>query len=347
LRRINFSDWSDISLSTLLKNSAEFILKKVYEQSTTLEQVWTELGESDQLDIEVARGLILDELPANLRQLSLQQNDLHEYLHSYHNAKSQKKELEITCGSTEAIDKEIKNILQKMQGALINDTDSQIAVLQAIKNKISNHQYQLYSVPFELFQNADDAVFEFAEMEAYPEISNLLNENISNDHQRHFYILQEDEALSFVHWGRSVNYFRGSEGFPGKERGFHRDLEKMLLLNTSDKQAENQVTGKFGLGFKSVYLISDRPKILSGRLGVEIFAAMLPEALKEGDRSRLKNKIDDISQTQLTATLIELPISQGIFQEEVLVKFKCYAGVLAAFSKMLKRIYINKRKFSS
>lgn len=341
LRQLNFSDWNESTLSTLLKNSAEFILKKVYEQSSSLEKVWADLGESDQLDIAVAGGLILDELPANLRQLSLQQNELHKFLQDYNNAKSLKKELEITHVAIESADEEIKKALQKMQYALTSDTETQKAVLHAIKSKISNHQYQNYSVPFELFQNADDAVFEYVEMQAFPEKTNLQGENELEAQQSHFHVLYDQETLLFLHWGRAINYFRGSEGFPGKERGFHRDLEKMLLMNTSDKQAENMVTGKFGLGFKSVYLISDRPKILSGRLGVEVFAAMLPEPLKEDDRSRLKSKIDQVSHTQLTATAIELPLSVGIDQADVLAKFRCYAGVLVVFSKAIKHILLN------
>ena len=304
-------------------------------------------GESDQLDIAVARGLILDELPANLRQLSLQQSELHKSLQDYHNAKSKRKELEITLGKTNVADQEIKDALSKMQAALIDDNETQMAVLQAIKSKIANHQYQNYSVPFELFQNADDAVFEYAEMLAYPVTSNFLNEIELEEQQFQFQVIYDQDTLLFVHWGRAINYFRGSEGFPGKERGFHRDLEKMLLMNTSDKQAENQVTGKFGLGFKSVYLISDKPKILSGRLGVEIFAAMLPEPLQENDRCRLKNKIDQISNTQLTATTIELPLAEEIDQETILKKFNYYAGVLVVFSKTIKHIVFNQKQHIS
>lgn len=347
LRKLNFSHWNDSALSTLLKDSAEFILKTVYEQSNSLENIWADLGESDQLDIEVARGLILDELPANLRQLSLQKSGLNKTLQDYHNAKSKRKELEFTHGETSIADQKIKDALNKMQKALTDDNETQMAVRQAIKSKIANHQYQNYSVPFELFQNADDAVFEYAEMQAYPVTSNFLNEIELEEQRSQFHVISNKDTLLFVHWGRAINYFRGSEGFPGKERGFHRDLEKMLLMNTSDKQAENQVTGKFGLGFKSVYLVSDKPKILSGRLGVEIFAAMLPEPLQESDRSRLKNLIENSGNTQLTATIIELPLTEEFNTETILKKFNYYAGFLVAFSKTIKHIvFDHKQHFS-
>lgn len=80
---------------------------------------------------------------------------------------------------------------------------------------------------------------------------------------------EENGLLSFIHWGRAVNAV-GSGGFLGRERGFHQDIEKMLILSSSDKTEEGNVTGKFGLGFKSVLLASDRPKLISGRLTTEI-----------------------------------------------------------------------------
>ncbi len=345
LRKLNLNDWTESYLSELLKNSAEFILRTVYEQSGGLERIWNELSVSDQLDIEVAKGLILDELPANLRQLSLQQTEIHEYLKCFQNEKSKKKELELTNVSTGTVDKKITQLLTQMQQALINDTKAQNDILNAIKSKIGSHQYQSYSVPFEMFQNANDAVYEFAEMLAFPATDNILEEGELDTLQSKFQVSFDKEKVIFIHWGRAINYFRGSEGFPGKDRGFHRDLEKMLLMNTSDKQAENHVTGKFGLGFKSVYLISDRPKILSGRLGVEILAAMLPQPLQTDDRCRLQSEIEAVSNhSQLIATAIELPFIEGIEHETVLQRFICYAGILTAFSKCIKQISFNKNK---
>ena len=347
LRKLDFNYFSDAELSELLKASAEFILKDVYEQTPDLEKIWTTLGESDQLDIAVARGLILDELPANLRQLSIiKQSKIYGYLQSYANAKAKQKELELTGNQTlGSADEEVESALKDMQNALKNDDETQRLVLEAIRSKISNHQYQNYSVPFELFQNADDAVFEYAEMMAYPLTSNFLDEVELSEQQTKFYLIHENDTLTFVHWGRAINYFRGGEGFPGKDRGFHRDLEKMLLMNTSDKQSENQVTGKFGLGFKSVYLISDKPRLLSGRLGVEVCAAMLPESIQETDRVHLKNKVEGLSHTHLTATVIELPLVTTIDQENILKKFEYFAGVLVVFSKTIKQIIFNHNQY--
>jgi hypothetical protein len=67
-----------------------------------------------------------------------------------------------------------------------------------------------------------------------------------------------------MHWGRPVNcYRRGSfEAARGQAQGFDRDIISMLRLLASDKTSA-QTTGKFGLGFKSVLLVSDQPRVLS------------------------------------------------------------------------------------
>jgi hypothetical protein len=152
LRKLNIINGAENQLSTLLKNSAEWLLKEVYEQSGNIGKVWAELGESDQLDIAVARGLILDELPGNLRQLSLQKTLIHGFLQNYQNAKSQKKELELTNANTQTAEIEIQQALKGMQDALIKDESTQSAVLDAIKSKITHHQYQTYSVPSSCFK---------------------------------------------------------------------------------------------------------------------------------------------------------------------------------------------------
>ena len=51
------------------------------------------------------------------------------------------------------------------------------------------------------------------------------------------------------HWGRLINVV--GAGSHGERMGWHRDLYHMLLLNLSDKDRAEAVTGKFGLGFNS------------------------------------------------------------------------------------------------
>ena len=62
------------------------------------------------------------------------------------------------------------------------------------------------------------------------------------------------------------------------------DLEKMLLLSASDKGVQDGlpcVTGRFGLGFKSVFLFADRAAIWNGRLACDVVGGLYPRQLSQ------------------------------------------------------------------
>ena len=51
------------------------------------------------------------------------------------------------------------------------------------------------------------------------------------------------------------------------------------MLSASDKDmGHGEVTGKFGLGFKTVFLLSDSPEVVSDRLAFRVLGGMLPQA---------------------------------------------------------------------
>ena len=149
-------------------------------------------------------------------------------------------------------------------------TDAQRELLSLVRSRIRDHyQYTLESLPFELFQNADDASVEMTQMvpEADAGSSRIVVE-------------YDDVALRLAHWGRPINRFRvsGFSAEEGRARGFDRDLEKMLVLSASDKDmGHGEVTGKFGLGFKTVFLLSDSPEVVSDRLAFRVLGGMLPK----------------------------------------------------------------------
>jgi hypothetical protein len=56
----------------------------------------------------------------------------------------------------------------------------------------------------------------------------------------------------------------------------------MLTLSASDKGVES--VGRFGLGFKSVFLIADRPAVLSQDLAFSVVGGVYPMRLEpDGD----------------------------------------------------------------
>ena len=165
------------------------------------------------------------------------------------------------------------------------DESTQHSLLVAVRRKIEDHyQYKPQSVPFEIFQNADDAVVELLEMRG--------NSHTDNKDETRFVIQQEHDRIALIHWGRPINKFRSALIDDAQSRKFKRDLEKMLILSYSDKsQSTETVTGKFGLGFKSVFLVASKPRVASGQLGFEVVGGFFPKQLTGNRLTELKDQI--------------------------------------------------------
>ena len=181
--------------------------------------------------------------------------------------------------------------LEALRTRLEADERVQDAVLASTRRRLRHYQYRVDSVPFELFTNADDALGELEEIEAYPSRPGDPDTPSIPQELRRVVVSCEDEFIALLHWGRPVNW-PGKGSFPGRERGYHRDLQKMLVLSASDKQLDDDLvssraeTGKFGLGFKSVLLACDRPVIVSGRLQAQVVGGLIPSPITDASRFR-------------------------------------------------------------
>jgi hypothetical protein len=149
---------------------------------------------------------------------------------------------------------------------------------------MEQYQYAAQSVPFELWQNADDAAVEL--------------EVLGYDNQPRralgYVVLVEEQSIAIVHWGRLINEFQGAEGRDLRSLGFDQDLEKMIVQSVSDKttgDTATAVTGKFGLGFKSVFLVSDAPEVVSGSLDFVIRGGIYPVRLDPRQRDELVEQL--------------------------------------------------------
>jgi len=330
---------SSSELSRLLRLTAEYVLKKVYgQQDCDLSPLWEELDRSEQLDIRIAEQLVLNHVPFYMRLLGVQKHPrLKRLLTDWNEARYKREEYYESEKKREQYEKEERDLLREIQALLKSDQEVQDVVLEAVRAKMRDFQYTSASIPFELFQNADDALMELKEIKAYPEDPREAQDDILPANVRRFVVTKKDGSLEFVHWGRPVNSV-GSGGFPGRERGFHHDLEKMLILSSSDKSDQAQVTGKFGLGFKSVLLASKKPRLLSGRLAAEIIAGLCPVPLT--DSSAIRKRLNRLwNDRRWQATLIELPLSEAA-PDSVMEAFQRFAGIMTIFSKQIRRIDI-------
>jgi hypothetical protein len=334
----------------LLSKSFERLLEGLYRghRISAAPELWDSLGRSSQLGIRVVQKRILDALPISRGQLGLGRD----------------KELGRLLGELDAVDRQVleaqyeqrsaaksgqtakvkwlndlldrqKVFRAKLREALDADAGVHQELLAAVRQRVKSYQYEPDSVPFELFQNADDAVVELERLGA-------TDDGASSNHW--FVIQVGKSSLRFIHCGRKINQFAYGEGAGLRELGFDADLEKMLTLSGSDKNHAGdgaRVTGKFGLGFKSVFQVTHRPRILSGALAVEVRGGLWPHLLSEERRSKLRERLSALGEEWRNGTVIELPLSGGHAQE-VLERFEHLLHVQLVFSRRIKHCRIER-----
>src|SRR5262249_35438429 len=147
--------------------------------------------------------------------------------------------------------RELQAAREQLRDLLENRQETQRHILAAIRHRIADYyQYKPDSVPFELFQNAEDA---------YAELFHFFPEAAAGGRlpEPFFRLVAQGNRVVFLQAGRRINQYPAD--CDGSVHGFDNDLWKMSVLSLSNKgQSEDQpaaaVTGKFGLGFKSVFL---------------------------------------------------------------------------------------------
>lgn len=164
-------------------------------------------------------------------------------------------------------------------------------LLSAVRAKIGQMGYDATRVLFELLQNADDAYVQMAMPEGRLRIE----------------VGRDGAALvriAVIHWGRPINH-PGRGTSETRRRGFRNDLYNMLAINHSEKPADETTTGKFGLGFKTVHMITSAARLASGFISTEIAGGFLPREWDAGVEAAR-----DHADRPYAATLIELPIDE-------------------------------------
>lgn len=326
-------------LADMLRRTAEYLYYHFYNQrKPNFGALWQDLEKTRQLDIATARRMILDNVPFYLGQLAIQNGGLKALLARCDNSQQRLAELdEDRTGEGSPAwaqaRKEARAALDELSRRIEHEPVLRDAVLAGVRSRIRDSQYQSASIPFELFQNADDAAVELGQIQAHPDPSGCE----IPDAARRLVIEVGPERLRVLHWGRTLND-RGPPLFNGDERGFGRDLKKMLVLSASDKRPEAGVTGRLGLGFKSVLLACDRPRIASGRLAVEIVGGLLPTPWSTCAEARDCLRRHSADHPTLLGTLIELTPMDGTAQRQVLERFERLAGVLCVFARAIRRI---------
>jgi hypothetical protein len=340
LRRIDPRQIHFARLKGLLRKTGERVLREVHHvKILEFGDVLDELSQTDQLDILVAQNLLLDSAPFYLRQLRLgNQRQIRTILKTWDAAHDRRAEEEEARASGrravgDARTDRLGDVKADFKDLLEKDQVLRREILDGLRTKLTEYGYSPSSILFELFQNADDAYLQQEQLEA------AVGEE--REATRLFVVRRSDEKLTVMHWGRRINY--PASPIRGEDRGYGRDLRNMLTLSASDKEptpGQESVTGKFGLGFKSVFAICDQPRVVSGRLGFEVVGGIYPMRLQPDEYDRMRNELATMTAHSSDGTIFELPLRPsgevGKVIEDVLRPFREAVHVLLAFSRRIK-----------
>lgn len=338
LRKIDPEKLNEEVCLKLLINTAKRVVR-CFDCSAekNVPERFEKMKHAEQFDLQTTRSLILQELPTILKTMNLHRdNELKSLLRDWNKNNKYKTQAKLEKkNDLSEYDAKFQDLLEELQELFENCEKIREETLTAIRRRISTAEYgyELSSIPFELFQNADDAAAELQKMKKIPENSKM-------DRQS-FVIELTDNALNIIHWGRPINQYQypGFDHELGEQLGFGDDLQKMLLLGVSDKSDDTiSRTGKFGLGFKSVFLLTDKPCVVSNRLNFSIQGGLLPKPLEQSEKDILQKIIDRYNNGNDKPTVFHLPLREKV--EFHLEKFRSAAPLLVRFSRKINEIRI-------
>jgi len=343
LRRINPETLQTDRKLEILGNTLRAIRSLIHRQSDEgFEEVWRKITHVGQLDIQTAQQLILESSAMLLEtQLSIKNDEsLKDIFKKWHQVR-QWRQSAATSEERQNADNAREKVLDSLRTLLLKDQKTQNLIIKEICKRLEAASYEASSIPFELFQNADDAV---VELESLCDDEDILKRTRPSELRRRFTVevieSGEQIVLRFIHWGRGINQFRiGTNN--GKDQGFDRDMERMLVLQGSgkdDSDRSDSRTGKFGLGFKSVFFVCDSPRVLSGsRSRFRVLGGVYPHRLASDDEKRLEKVLDAQGDPRHKGTIIELPLRDRSKKNDVLKQFRCLAGYLVVFARCVRQ----------
>ena len=199
--------------------------------------------------------------------------------------------------------------------AVAASSEGATELLEATRNKIAEMGYRADRVLFELYQNAVDAQAQW-----------------HGESKVRVEALRDAEGaiirLRLIHWGRPINQ-PGPDPRRAEDEEHGRDLANILAISHSAKDGD-AVTGRFGLGFKTVHMLSDGVGIASAGVILRIVGGMIPEPWPEGEA-----EARPFNERGRKATLIDVPVAPDRQDEarKAWEAFRQAAPLLAALGR--------------
>ncbi len=338
LRKVNPTAQTPSQLESLVSAALQWWCKHALGVSAALVGEVVKLAEGSQLAVEPVRACILASLPLTLRQLNV--NDHRPLMDALLNAESaQRRRAQAPMNRMVEAARAEREALESLAKTITESTDHDAFLRARVRERIEAFGYGVASTLLELSQNADDALAQLEEMRgSLPDAARTLTVRV--------HAIETGTTVDVVHSGRPINETGGAAFPAGIDRQWDMDLYFMMLMNLSAKPGEAAggepgtapTTGKFGLGFKSVHLVSDLPEVVSGFLSFEVAAGLLPEASPRPDDPALQ----PISGCY--PTRIRLPLRQSsqtpTLLKELFERFGVARAILPAFSRAIRKVVV-------
>jgi hypothetical protein len=315
-----------------------------------IREVLSGIADAGQTDLKRSRSYLLDMAEARLKELAVKDvPQLNSVLKSFAEARQARVDAELLAKNAPMKSKQrmadaerLFELAKRELVALLEaeqENATQRRLVDAVRRKMNDYQYGLGSLAFEIFQNADDAVAELEEMQ---------NGEITQARRFMLRLDDQNRTIEIIHWGRPINRHEYPGFHDGLNRGYDQDLQKMLTLNFSDKGVgpENHtgvVTGRFGLGFKSVFFLAQEPAVISGRLAFCIKGGFFPVPLIPSVAEDMRRNASVTGDARLTPTALRLKWGQHVRDDEVanaIGDFVNVAPLLPIFSRRIKTVVV-------
>jgi len=340
LRKLDLEVSSSLSpkkLDELLANTLSSIIQVYGFTGSNVEAYWESLKNVEQLDVRVTKSVILQSLDMYLPQIRCKNEKLKETFRKSSQLQYGEEQARLNGDRQQetAYREERMELHRQLEAMITQDVGLQDSILDALRDRVRGFSYNIDSILFELFQNADDACEEMCQ----------LCGGVAISMPNRFDVWFDGHNLIVAHWGRPINQAKvGAEANP-KFDEYRVDLQKMILLSQSGKEIEGvQTKGLYGLGFKSVFLVCDTPCVLSGKLRFKIVGGLLPEPLDEEEDSMVRDftrEFEDVP-SGVKPTVFILPLRKEV-RDEVSKAVRHFAheiDVLGIFSRRIRKIIV-------